>query len=160
MSWMKWASLLLALLLGNQSFPVREASELALRGLGILVWPVLERMQTTDPEVRLRVERLLLVQRTAWLERHLAARSPLPWLDALPRDWPGRQELVDDYVVHDHNEADGDYHDRIAYREATRQFLRDRVAGGMTPRQVLDLVASMERRYSLWSWEENRYSDE
>ena len=54
--------------------------------------------QSEDLEIRSRAVRSLDARRVAGIRRLLDANRPVPWIDALPPEWPSRREIIDEFV--------------------------------------------------------------
>lgn len=155
--------LLLTLFLASPSFSSREAASCHLTACGLTAWPALEyAARSTDPEVQLRAARRVRDCRLAWLDWHLAQRGPLPWVDALPRNWPSRHDAIAWHMEHAPYPVVGqpcrDPEPFGRWRTATRGLLRD-LCGSMTPDELGELMGQMDRRCGFWSASEGRYTD-
>ncbi len=130
-------------LLGSDSWQMREAAADALVRLGPAAVLHLELAAASpDPEIRSRAERLLLPWYRAWLEQTLAQLPLLPYIDALPRDWPGRAGIIGAYVFTEENEGTAE-DATCPYRTATAAWLRDQIGCRMRPAQIAKLLPLM-----------------
>lgn len=141
--------------LASPEWETREACRQALTLAGPHAEPaLLLGLWSDDAELRRRVGELLRRLRqgradeaAARLEAGLAAAGVRcwPWIDSLPADWPGRQELVWAAAAQD----GGGPPEWPAYREVTREWARWRIGQGDDPaalRDVLLRMADHERR--------------
>lgn len=123
-------------------------------------------MQLGDPsyEVRMRAYRDLLrldyaaVPALRSSDEHLAqhvfdewlatfGRRKTPWIDGLPKDYPGREEILRRYLVEGYYGYDPDW---TRYRLAMDAFVRDLALAGVSRVEVnrlLDAAAKAERDY-------------
>jgi hypothetical protein len=119
--------------------------------------PQLEQARRhADPEIAFRADRLLTEYFSARAD-FLAPRilpteyAALPWLDMLPADYPGRDTIIRGYLEQARMEQPGPNAGGWSnYRRATLFFVRDQLAEGRSPGeviQVLDLMVTQEKAW-------------
>lgn len=54
--------------------------------------------QSDDLEVKYRAVKSLDSRRIEAIRRLIDANRPLPWIDALPPEWPSRKEIIDEFL--------------------------------------------------------------
>ena len=144
-----WTPLLLALLT-HQSFAVREAAEahLAARGPSIQ-HHLAAALKSTDAELARRAWRVYDANRADLVDWSDVAS--FPWIDALPIDYPGRDQAMKHLTCH------GSDNDWAGYRQATWTWLRGLAQGhGEGPSAILSLLRLMREREVYWR-ENGRY---
>jgi hypothetical protein len=149
--------------LGSDDWPTRERAGATLAALGPLAVPALQRAaRSPDGEVRQRAVALLAQRRVSRVDRLTAAAfarlcaagfADWPWVDSLPRDYPGRDAVIGRYLrqAREAGAACGSP-DFPEYRQATRLLVRDRFAGGATEADVATLLLRM----AAGDWEQCR----
>lgn len=143
------ASVLL-LQLDSPRFTERERAMQGLEAMGQRAVPVLlaaRQTATTDGAQRMG---LLLERRRS--ERFYAVLSQykagLPWLDALPLDFPHRFGIIDAYVYGWEDEGHpGPY---PSYRGGTQRFMIDLNEAGVPSTEIAELLAKMKARCPAW----------
>lgn len=151
--------LLLCMLLGHNSFYIRELAETELRKQSSCAWLYMEAcVDNPDPEIQCRLGRLVSRHRQVWLVERFAI-SGLPCLDALPLDIKWRDNIIERFGP-DENPGQFPEHDipRTSWRIATLKFLTGYIDRyGIADTQAL--ISRMEKREELWIPSEYRYSD-
>jgi hypothetical protein len=140
--------LALTLQLGDDQFVARESASAALAAAGPLAYPaLLSALDSDDAEVRSRARWLLRDQlmKVAGPLVLPTGGGSLPYIDALPFDYPDRNVIVSNYVdlarlTVPYNGSGYPWPD---YIEATRLYARDLILAGERPadvRAMLDLA--------------------
>jgi len=146
-----WIGLLIALQ-AEPSFAVRETATESLGCFGEAASPWLAATRAhPDAEVVWRSARLLDRNHVAWLD----SLGKLPWIDALPVSCRDRGLIVSEHLT---DNASGSPPDWPGFRQATRNWLADRLRLGMDRRTVLEILAVMREREAHW-WTHRRYPD-
>ena len=136
--------------LDSPHFGTRQAAETALHTLGERAAPALElHSGSEDPELRLRVGRLLDARRPALVER-LAARHPELRIDALPWNYHGRHGIICDLLsgvdwpmtMSDEGGDGGDW----CFRQATHGLIVALLYNGRSYAAVAALLDEMALR--------------
>lgn len=135
-----WTPVLIALL-SHQSFDIREAAEQALVDRGPSIQPFLSAgLKHRDAEIARRCWKVWEKNRGYVINWDDVAS--FPWIDSLPMNWPGRESILNNYLIH--RGADNDW---IGYRQATWDFLR-RI--DLPFNEIMDLLKVMREREGYW----------
>lgn len=143
--------------LGHPKYQKREAAAAAIRSVAPMAAPKLEQARGhPDPEVAFRADRLLSEYYAARADflapRLLPTCYPcLPWLDMLPSDYPAREMLIRSYLeqarMADPSASTAGWSN---YRRATFLFIRDQLAQGRSPREVVLVLDQMVLQEQAW----------
>lgn len=150
------SAIVLISLLGSPRFVERQAASEGLARMGDHALPVLFLYEhDPDPEVRLRVGRLIESRKPSMVE-WLVARHPRLRVDALPLNHPNRWQLVDGYLSSadwpDTGEDQTDAEYTAPYRGAVRLLIVDLLYNGTSYADVAQLLDSMaERQEKQWT---------
>ena len=157
-------SAVLISLLGAPHFATRQAASASLEQMGDRALPaLLVSERDPDPEVRLRVGRLIEARRPAMVDR-LMARHPQLRVDALPLNHINRWHVMGDYLAnvewpdHSSSEGESDGPPSAPFREAVRFLIVDQLYNGTSYADVATLLDRMaERQAKEWNgsyWED------
>jgi hypothetical protein len=141
--------ILLLVLLGDESFPVRQAAQQALESPGCRPWLPLIALAAAspDPEIAHRADQVAGRHRRARADEWAAGICCWPWIDALPGiDSDALQRYLDGTDAAE-LAALGDW---PRYREATRRWAWVQVASGVAEREVEELLERMRDRCEHW----------
>lgn len=76
-------------------------------------------------------------------------QAELPYLDALPLDYPKRDKIISHYVNRAQKECSQQHHEEFwTYRAGTRLFLRDI----KDPQEAGYILGQLQGRHFLWQW--------
>lgn len=150
------ARLILAVLicgLGSHRFIVRDYSfRVAVQIPGHFKSYLQLACKSPDPEIRYSANRLeeirlqLLFDRfLLWVKLQNGGR--IPWLDMLPLDYPGRDQVIAHYLDLARGYTKGEYEIWQDYREATRLFLIDKFTENHQLYQLIRLMVERERKW-------------
>lgn len=148
---MHFTGLILISLLGSPDYRARDAAEDGLVAMGEQALPhlLLGARWDGDPEIRLRCSRIIDLIRHSALDRLLARHHPVPWIDALPLDYPDRESVISLYLGAATGHDGGPDYPR--YRDATRVFMRDRLDAGVGYAELWQLLGRMVERAKMWT---------
>lgn len=147
-----YAILLLVALLHAPSWHVREAASTALHTHRHAAAPYLIACESSPcPEVRMRAGRILAVSRAERLRGFLALWQPTPYIDSLPRDFPGYNDIIAHYrsIAWELDDGPGDVGMWKNDRRAGRLFLTAAFLGGDSE-ELRRLADRMAARSAVW----------
>lgn len=168
---MNYLNLLLTLLISGQGSPdwqTREQATAALKNLLPYSLQLLEAGKgSKNPEVAVRCK-TTAAEWHAWkLEEWVASHRPFPWLDMLPKSYPGRQYLIDVWVEYAQQSKDKfakpEYSEKGTvnlangwpyYRYACECWIKDRLHGFPADEGTLtcwdELLSAMRQHEPKW----------
>jgi hypothetical protein len=129
--------------LGNDNFRVRQKATEELVSMGDLPIPFLRLIAASheDPEVRHRASGIIC----DWYGSISPTNYPaIPWIDQLPKEFPGRDEIVSKYLsMVPWTIEDAIFPEWPRYRTATYLMILDLIDSGKTRREVISILDSM-----------------
>lgn len=159
--------LILILLLGSNSFQIREAAQLALENDPSCIMAVWDSQQHKDPEIAMRCQRILIhnSEYRSILEKWQfycflqefkaeALRSfpamRLPYIDALPPEVEDRWDLISRYRAAGFNFPEFFIAPYESDRGATAAWLFDELNRGKTKEDLLPILNKMQERSNYY----------
>lgn len=145
--------------LGDDSWRTREAATKALikmdeRPVRLLIYVA---RSTSDPEVRVRADRIIARQYNAL--RPSGKDTEFPWIDCLPKNTPNRDKVLEK-AFKDYGEpcyVDHIMNQETTYRWATQEYAISLYNKGHSRKEIVKILDKMVKNEEQWQRSGGRY---